>query len=85
MKTNEQNTVYGRPYHVIRVPNGGKEWGTQVRWCDEQFGQTTSSITHLDGPKKRMSLPDERWYSNGQHLWFRDEADLMWFLLRWSC
>jgi hypothetical protein len=85
MKTNEQSTVYGRPYYTIPVPNSGKEWATQLRWCDEQFGQTTSSITHAEGPKKRMSLPDERWYSNGQHLWFRDEADLMWFLLRWSC
>ena len=82
MKTNEQNTVYGRPYHVITVPNSGKEWGTQVRWCDEQFGATTSS---LDFAGKRMGLPNERWYANGQHFWFRDEADYMWFLLRWSC
>ena len=84
MKTNEQSTVYGRPYYTIPVPNSGKEWATQLRWCDEQFGQTTSSITHAEGPKKRMSLPDERWYANGSHLWFRDEADLMWFLLSWS-
>ena len=59
MKTNEQSTVYGRPYYTIPVPNSGKEWATQLRWCDEQFGQTTSSITHAEGPKKRMSLPDE--------------------------
>ena len=85
MKTNEQNTVYGRPYHTIPVPDRGYDWGPQVRWCDEQFGQTTSSITHLDGPKKRMSLPNERWYTNGSYFWFRDEADLMWFLLKWSC
>jgi hypothetical protein len=84
MKTQEQNTVYGKPYHMITVPNRGQEWGTQVRWCDEQFGQTTSSITHAEGAKKRMSLPDERWYTNGSHFWFRDEADYVWFLLRWS-
>ena len=85
MKTNEQSTAYGRPYHTI--PRG-KEWGTfvaQVRWCDEQFGQTTSSITHAEGASKRMSLPNERWYTHDDHFWFRDEQDYMWFMLRWSC
>jgi hypothetical protein len=52
-----------------------------MRWCDEQFGATTSSLNFVG---KRMGLPNERWYANGQHLWFRDEADLMWFLLKWS-
>ena len=84
IKTNEQSTVYGRPYYTILVPNGGKEWGTQVRWCDEQFGQTTSSITHAEGASKRMSLPNERWYTHDDHFWFRDEADYIWFMLRWE-
>jgi hypothetical protein len=84
MKVQEQNTVYGRPYYTILVPNGGKEWSAQARWCDEQFGKTTSSITHLDDPNKRMSLPNERWYTSGHLIWFRDEKDYMWFMLRWS-
>jgi hypothetical protein len=84
MKTTKQSSIYGRPYYTIPVPNGGREWGSVMRWCDEQFGQTTSSITHMDGPKKRMSLPDERWYTNGSIFLFRDEADYMWFMLKWS-
>ncbi len=82
VKVTVSNTVYGRPYHVTPVPERGKKWGNQMRWCDEQFGKTTSS---LDFVGKRMGLPNERWYANGAHFWFRDEADLMWFLLRWSC
>ena len=84
MKTNEQSTVYGRPYYTILIPNSGKELVTQLRWCDEQFGQTTSSITHAEGSKKRMSLPDERWYTNGAHFWFRDERDCTLFILKWT-
>lgn len=50
-------------------------WQSMELWCAEQFG-----LTPVDG----VWTPNARWYVNNRKFWFRNEADLSWFLLRWS-
>ena len=51
------------------------DWSSMEDWCKEQFGPTP-----VDG----VWTPNARWYMNDAKFWFRKEADLSWFLLRWS-
>ena len=70
----EQGTVYGEPYHYITI----QWWNTIpqiVEWCEETFGKEDPVSTWA---------PGKRWYqANYNSIWFRDEADLTVFLLRW--
>ena len=50
-------------------------WHDMENWCLAQFGPT---------PPDGVWTPDARWYVNNRKFWFRAEADLTWFLLKWS-
>lgn len=49
-------------------------WQTMHSWCTEQFGST---------PDDGIWTSNARWYYNNARFWFRSEADLAWFMLRW--
>ena len=51
------------------------EWNEMIEWCVKMFGPTA---------KDGVWTPDERWYANNSKFWFRDEVDLLMFVLRWS-
>lgn len=46
-----------------------------IAWVVETFGPTA-----LDG----VFTPGQRWYVNNAKFWFREEKDLLIFLLRWQ-
>lgn len=50
-------------------------WQDMHSWCTEQFGST---------PDDGIWTPGARWYCNNTRFWFCSEADLTWFVLRWS-
>ena len=66
-------TVAGEKY--LTVHPFLHDWLSMELWCKAQFGSTP-----VDG----VWTPDARWYMNNRKFWFRDEADLSWFILRWS-
>ena len=74
----EQGKVYGEPYHYVAVDR----WDNahlifpMVQWCEETFG--------VEFPQSTWT-PGKRWYvANYNSFWFRDEADITLFLLRWA-
>ena len=75
-------TVYDVQYHTAMpswTPSRhgwyNPEWNEMMEWCVKMFGPTA---------KDGVWTPDERWYANNSKFWFRDEADLLMFVLRWS-
>jgi hypothetical protein len=78
-------TVYDQTYHTVKPPSRfltptpdgwyDKLWADMEDWCTETFGDT---------PKDGVWTPDSRWYMNNRKFWFKDEADLLLFTLRWS-
>ena len=71
-------TVYGELYYTVAPPMAGVPWREMAEWCRDTFGASTGSIWSA------WQEPSERWYANNSKFWFREEADLSWFLLRWS-
>ena len=74
----DTGTVYGIRYHTV-APTG-LNWQDMSQWCQETFGASTGSIW----AEYHTPDPGERWYENNAKFWFRDEADLALFLLRWQ-
>lgn len=75
-------TVSGTKYYIAKPTwNPSKhgwynqEWNDMTAWCVKMFAPTS---------KDGVWTPDERWYANNSKFWFRDEADLLMFVLRWS-
>lgn len=64
-------TVYGQLYHTVEPIN---EWLEHYEWCEDLFGRECSVWDHHHA----------RWYINDRKFWFRDEADLLVFILRWA-
>lgn len=50
-------------------------WNKMMEWMVETFGPTAD-----DG----VFTPGQRWYANNAKFWFRNEEDLLVFLLRWQ-
>lgn len=76
-----ENRVSGTRYHTVN-PNTNQDpyrcdqgWLDMENWCIKTFGPTP-----VDG----VWTPNARWYVNNSKFWFRSEADLHWFLLRWQ-
>ena len=69
----DEGTVFGEKYITVRpfLYN----WFDMEIWCLTQFGSV---------PKDGVWTPGARWYMNNRKFWFRNDADLSWFLLRWS-
>ena len=49
-------------------------WAAMESWCIVAFGE----------PGDAFSTVAERWYLNNRCFWFRNDADLTAFLLRWT-
>jgi hypothetical protein len=75
-----QGTVYGNRYHTVE-PIGG-DWRKMSAWCGRVFGPGSTEIWQHDISK--APAPNLRWYMNNRKFWFRDEADLTLFLLKWQ-
>jgi hypothetical protein len=77
-----EGTIYGARYYTVR-PNFPEyapawfkpEWDIMVAWCVETFGPT---------PEDGVWTPGSSWYVNNSKFWFRNKADLEWFLLKWQ-
>jgi hypothetical protein len=72
-------TVYSEQYYTVAPPMDGASWREIEAWCIETFGSSTGSIWGGG-----TNAPGERWYQNNAKFWFRSQADLSWFLLRWQ-
>lgn len=66
--------VYGTEYLTVH-PNNSSAWNEMMEWMVETFGPSA-----VDG----VWSPDQRWYANNAKFWFRDEKDLLVFVLKWS-
>jgi hypothetical protein len=86
-----EGSVYGARYYTTEptwTDGTAKIGWTEMRiWCTETFGETTGSIwadeVWVDGEKKTPH-PGERWYMNNAKFWFREQEDMIMFILRWS-
>lgn len=57
----------------VRFDFLGQERYTEIRdWCTEAFGAGG------------MIMPESRWWYTYPTFYFRDDADYMWFKLRWQ-
>ena len=69
-----EGRVYGARYLTVHPTNGAK-WNDMMAWMVETFGPTAH-----DG----VWTPNMRWYANNAKFWFRNEADQLLFVLKWS-
>jgi len=69
-----EGRVYGARYLTVHPTNGAK-WNDMMAWMVETFGPTAH-----DG----VWTPSMRWYANNAKFWFRNEADQLLFVLKWS-
>jgi hypothetical protein len=51
------------------------EWAAMMSWMVETFGPTA---------KDGVWTPEQRWYANNAKFWFRNERDMLLFLLKWQ-
>ena len=77
----EERRVSGARYwtvHPVIEPvydQNPEIWRKMMTWMIETFGPT---------PDDGVWTPGARWYANNAKFWFRYEADLTLFMLRWS-
>jgi hypothetical protein len=81
-----EGRVYGARYHTAEPAIDGYglttgfvsgDWNDMLAWCVDTFGASASVW-------EATPVVNERWYANNSKFWFRHEADLTLFLLRWS-
>lgn len=70
----DEGRVSGARYYTAQ-PTSGFDWSSMTEWMVETFGPTAH-----DG----VWTPGMRWYANNAKFWFRNEADLVLFLLKWQ-
>ncbi len=76
-----EGRVFGARYwtvHPVIEPAWNTEpkaWNEMMAWMVETFGPTA---------KDGVFTPGQRWYVNNAKFWFRNEQDLLLFLLRWQ-
>jgi hypothetical protein len=70
----DEGRVYGARYLTVH-PSNGSAWNEMMEWMVETFGPTAH-----DG----VWTPGMRWYANNAKFWFRNEADQLLFVLRWT-
>ncbi len=68
----DTGTVFGEEYWSVE-PVGG-DWLAIMEWCHKTYGN------HSD-PRKE---PGGRWYTESRKIWFREQKDRDWFVLRWN-
>ena len=69
-----KGTIYGTEYLTVH-PNNSTAWNEMMAWMIEQFGPSADN---------GVWTPDMRWYANNAKFWFRNEQDLLLFVLKWS-
>lgn len=65
-------TVFGQEYHSVE-PVGG-DWVGIIEWCYTTYGDPSDPKFEAGG----------RWYTERRTIWFRDQKDRDWFVLRWN-
>lgn len=82
----DSGTVYGKKYHTVQPVFEAhpqtwfrKEWEEMEDWCVQTMGIPGNIWADSGSPK-----PNHRWYMNDSRFWFRDETDLIMFMIRWS-
>jgi hypothetical protein len=77
-----EGRVFGARYwtvHPVMEPNWiyehHRHWDEMLAWVVDTFGPTA---------KDGVWTPSQRWYVNNAKFWFREEKDLLVFLLRWT-
>lgn len=73
-----EGTVYGLRYYCAE-PVGGN-WLDMEVWCTRTFGETSSIWQET---KNLTPEPNKRWYMNNSKFWFRNQADLTMFVMKW--
>ena len=77
----DEGRISGARYctvHPVIEPEWNQEpraWHEMMAWVVETFGPTADN---------GVWTPGQRWYVNNAKFWFRNEADLLLFLLRWQ-
>lgn len=79
----DEGRVYGARYYTVKPvidwwlssTDSNNPWLEMKRWCKNAYGPTP-----IDG----VWTPGAQWYMNNGKFWFRNEADLTMFVLRWS-
>ena len=79
-------TVYGLRYYTVEPRNlewqeTSSMWEDMMLWCFNQFGETGDLWRET---KNLTPEPNQRWYANDRKFWFRNEEDLLMFVLRWA-
>jgi len=79
-------TVYGLRYYTVEPRNlewqdSRNMWEDMMLWSVNQFGETGSLWQET---KNLAPKPHQRWYANDRKFWFRNEEDLVMFVLRWA-
>lgn len=72
--TVSQGTIFQKQYHTAEPWAG--DWKQMESWCRECFGDPGSVWDDFSS--------NNRWYMNSRRFWFRDEQDLLLFLLKWA-
>ena len=80
-----EGRVYGARYytvHPVLNSNYGHSdrWNDMMTWVINNFGPCTAPIWGADCAPQPM----QRWYVNNAKFWFRNEKDLLLFILKWS-
>ena len=76
-----EGRVYGARYWTVHpvLPEmyhqTQETWASLMSWMVETFGPA---------PKDGVFEPGGRWYANNAKFWFRNEEDLLLFVLRWK-
>ena len=72
----EETRWHGSKYHALRPFSSEtrQHWQDMESWCQRTFGPLGDVWT----------ANPERYYFNNRRVYFRSEADLALFLLRWS-
>jgi hypothetical protein len=78
-----EGRVYGARYYTVHpefdwwLPGGlqNNTWRDMIEWCVETYGASA---------KDGVMTPNQRWYANNAKFWFREQDDLMMFVLKWS-
>jgi hypothetical protein len=52
-----------------------RHWDHMMQWMIDMFGPTA---------KDGVWTPEQRWYANNAKFWFRNEQDMLLFLLKWQ-
>jgi hypothetical protein len=68
----DTGTVFGEEYYSV-APVGG-DWLSMISWCYKTYGSDSDPLKEAGG----------RWYQENRKLWFREQKDRDWFVLRWN-